>query len=59
MLHYDIREVPLGDYLAEKIRMLEEDFGFRLSYTEIESINSCTSALKADRVAHDIIKHHL
>ena len=58
-MYYDSYDTPLGDYKKEKLRMLEEDFRLRLTFEEIEAINSCTSDLQADRVARDILRNKL
>lgn len=44
----------MKQYISEKVRMLTKDFHFKLSFDEVEKLNTCTTEMQADRVARDI-----
>lgn len=49
----------LQAYIKSKIKMLEEDFKIRLTYTEKTHLEGLTSDRAIDRAVREIIKNHL
>lgn len=52
------KHIPLPKQKKNKIKMFENDFGFKLSYTELSAINNATDEYALDRVGRTIIKNH-
>ena len=49
----------LSDYIEQKIRMLTEDFKFKLTYDELQSLRGSTTEMQVDRVARGILSKRL
>ena len=49
------KPMTIEEYIAEKIRMLTEDFYIKLTETEILNFQSLKREIDVDRYAHDFI----
>lgn len=55
----EVKEMPLNEYIKEKIRMLQKDFYIKLTDAEIDKLNSMTRDIDVDHYAHDLIANRL
>ena len=56
---FDSNSMSLKSYIAEKIRMLREDFKISLSKREIERLRTCQSEISVDICARSILEQKL
>lgn len=63
-MRYDIdgpveREVPLDEYITQKINMIQNEFHLRISDKEWHALRTAKSKIQADRIARDIFMDRL
>ena len=52
------KHVPLSKQKENKIKMFEKDFGFKLTFKELELINNATDEHSLDRAGRQVIINH-